>query len=114
MQVRIALGDPDCPAVALRGREEGIGDAMASKVRNALTLYRPLLEREHIEIRLHEAILYNSIYRADSQLFVNQHAYGIPAAYSPLFCYRESESGDIATAYLDSFERVWLSARSMS
>lgn len=114
VRVRIALGDPDCAAVAQRGQEEGIDDAMAAKVRNALTLYRPLMEVEHIEIRLHEGILYNSIYRADSQLFVNQHAYGIPAAYSPLFCYRESESGDIATAYLDSFERVWLSARSMS
>ena len=112
VQVRIALGDPDCPAVALRGREEGIGDAMASKVRNALTLHRPLLGMEHIEIRLHEAILYNSIYRADGQVFVNQHVYGIPAARSPVFCYRESESGDIAAAYLDSFERVWASAKS--
>ena len=80
---------------------------MAAKVRNALTLYRPLAEIEHIEIRLHEAVLYNSIYRADDQLFVNQHAYGIPAARSPVFCFRESESGDIATTYLDSFERVW-------
>ena len=112
VRVRIALGDPDCAAVAQRGQEEGIGDAMAAKVRNALTLYRPLMGIEHIEIRLHEAVLYNSIYRADDQLFVNQHAYGIPAAHSPVFCYRESESGDIATAYLDSFEKVWMSAKS--
>jgi len=113
VRVRFALGDPDCAAVAQRGQEEGIGDAMAAKVNNALTLYRPLLGMEHIEIRLHEAILYNSIYRADGQLFVNEHAYGIPAAQSPVFCYRESESGGIATAYLDSFERVWMSAKSM-
>jgi hypothetical protein len=111
VRVRIALGDPDCPAVAQRGQEEGIGDAMAAKVRNALRLYRPLLGSEHIEIRLHGTNLYNSIYRADGQVFANQHAYGIPAAHSPVFCYRESESGDIATAYLDSFERVWASAR---
>jgi len=113
MRVRITLGDPDCAAVAQRGRDEGIGDAMAAKVRNALMLYRPLMEIEHIEVRLHEAILYNSIYRADGQLFVNQHAYGIPAAHSPVFCYRESESGDIAAGYVDSFERVWMSAKSM-
>jgi hypothetical protein len=113
VRVRIALGDPDCAAVAQRGQEEGIGDAMAAKVRNALTLYRPFTGIEQIEIRLHEAILYNSIYRADDQLFVNQHAYGIPAAHSPVFCYREFESGDIATAYLDSFERVWISAKSI-
>jgi hypothetical protein len=112
-RVRIALGDPDCAAVAQRGQEEGIGDAMAAKVRNALTLYRPLLEIEHIEIRLHEAILYNSIYRADDRLFVNQHAYGTPAAHSPVFCYCKSGSSDLATAYLDSFERVWISAKAM-
>ena len=46
--VRIALGDPDGPNVAERGEEEGIGDAMAAKIRNALTLYRPLgAVREH-------------------------------------------------------------------
>ena len=111
-QVRIALGDPDCAAVEQRGQEEGIGDAMAAKIRNALTLYRPLKEVGHIEIRLHEAILYNSIYRVDDQLLVNQHTYGIPAAHSPVFCYQKSHSGDIATAYLDSFERVWISANS--
>jgi hypothetical protein len=112
VRVRIALGDPDCSAVVLRGQEEGIGDAMAAKIRNTLTLYRPLAGIGHIEIRLHEAILYNSIYRADGQVFVNQHAYGIPAAHSPVFCYREAGNGDIATAYLDSFERVWMSAKS--
>jgi hypothetical protein len=113
VRVRIALGDPDCAAVAQRGQEEGIGDAMAAKVRNALALYQPLMGIEHIEIRLHEAVLYNSIYRADDQLFVNQHAYGIPAAHSPVFCYRKSESDDIATAFLDSFDRVWMSTKSI-
>jgi hypothetical protein len=113
VRVRIALGDPDCAAVAQRGQEEGIGDDMAAKVRNALTLYWPLLGIDNVEIRLHEAVLYNSIYRADGQFFVNQHAYGVPAAHSPVYCYREAESGDMATAYLDSFERVWASAKSM-
>ena len=37
--VRLALGDPDSANVALRGQEEGIGDAMPAKIRNALTLY---------------------------------------------------------------------------
>jgi hypothetical protein len=42
----------------------------------------------------------NPVYRAVGQVFVNQHAYGIPAAHSPVFCYRESESGELATAHL--------------
>ena len=57
--MRIALGDPDGPHVAERGEEEGIGDAMPAKIRNALTLYRPLATVENIEIRLHQTVLYN-------------------------------------------------------
>jgi len=34
--IRILIGDPDCPQVALRGEEEDIGDAIASKIRNVL------------------------------------------------------------------------------
>jgi transcriptional regulator with XRE-family HTH domain len=107
--VRIALGDPDGPNVAERGEEEGIGDAMAAKIRNALTLYRPLGAMENIEIRLHRTVLYNSIYRADDQLMVNQHTYGVPAAQAPVFCLRNAGS-EMAALYLDSFERVWASS----
>jgi transcriptional regulator with XRE-family HTH domain len=66
VSVRIALGDPDGLNVAERG-EEGIGDAMPVKIRNALTLYRPLGTAQNIEIRLHRTMLYSSIYRADNR-----------------------------------------------
>jgi hypothetical protein len=107
VRVRIALGDPDSSSVALRGQEEGIGDAMAAKVYNALTHYRSLTKSGNVEIRLHQTILYNSIYRADGQLFVNQHAYGIPAAHAPVYCFRETEGGEMTDAYIDGFEQVW-------
>jgi len=55
--IRIALGDPDGPNAAQRGEEEGIGNAMPAKIRNALTLYRPLTAVQNIEIRLHRAVL---------------------------------------------------------
>ena len=110
VKVRVALGDPDGDCIAGRGQEENIGDAMAAKIRNALTLFRPLLKCEAIELRLHRTVLYNSIYQADGQLFVNQHAYGIPAAHAPVFCFREAGGGYMARAYLDSFQRVWASA----
>jgi hypothetical protein len=108
--VRIALGDPAGPHAMERGEEEGIGDAMPAKVRNALTLYRPLRAVEKIEIRLHQTVLYNSIYRADGQLLVNQHTYGIPAAQAPVFCLCDVGDGEMAALYLDSFERVWAGA----
>ena len=108
--VRIALGDPDGPNVTERGDEEGIGDAMAAKIRNALTLYRALNAVENIEIRLHRTVLYNSIYRADNRLLVNQHTYGIPAAQAPVFCLSNTDSSDMTALYLGSFERVWASS----
>ena len=111
--VRIALGDPDGPNVAERGEEEGIGDAMAAKIRNALTLYRPLGAVENIEIRLHRTVLYNSIYRADDQLMVNQHTYGIPAAQAPVFCLTQHRQRRDGRLYLDSFERVWAGSASL-
>ena len=108
--VRIALGDADGPHAAQRGEEEGIGNAMPAKIRNALTLYRSLSAVENIEIRLHRTVLYNSIYRADDQVLVNQHAHGISAAQTPVFCLSNTGSGEMATLYFDSLERVWASS----
>jgi transcriptional regulator with XRE-family HTH domain len=108
--VKIALGDPDSLQAIERGKEESIGDATPARIRNALRLYRPLLAVENVEIRLHRSVLYNSIYRADGQLFVNQHAYGIPDAQAPVFCFHESERGDMIAAYIVSFESVWAAA----
>ena len=51
-----------------------------------------------------------SIYRADGQLLVNQHTYGIPAVQAPVFCLTDTCSGEVTVLYLDSFERVWASA----
>jgi transcriptional regulator with XRE-family HTH domain len=111
VRVRLALGGPNAACVAQRGQEEGIGDAMAAKVRNALTLYRAAMKVGNVEIRLHDTVLYNSLYRADDQLFVNQHAYGLPAAHSPVFAYRATENADMLTPFLTSFERVWDNTR---
>jgi transcriptional regulator with XRE-family HTH domain len=105
--VKIALGDPGAPAIARRGAEEGIGDAMAARIRNALALYQPLRAAPNVEIRLHRAVLYTSIYRADDQVFINPHIYGIPAAQAPVFCLHASHDGDMTAIYLASFQRVW-------
>jgi transcriptional regulator with XRE-family HTH domain len=107
VRVRLALGDPAGVYVAMRGQEEGIGDAMPAKVRNALTLYRAALKVENVEVRLHDTVLYNSLYRADDQLFVNQHTYGLPAAYSPVFRYCAVENTDMLGPFITSFEHIW-------
>lgn len=109
--VRILLGDPEGHTLAERGAEEGIGDAIAAKVRNAIVLYRPLLAVEGVQIRLHDTVLYNSLYRADDELLVNPHVFGAAAAYAPVLHLRQASAGDLVTTYADSFERVWDGAR---
>jgi hypothetical protein len=111
--VRILLGDPDSPHVSQRGEEEGIHDAMAAKIRNAIVLYRPLL-RSGVQIRLHPTVLYNSIYRADEGMLINQHIYGIAAAYAPVLQLRRHGEDDVFATYLASVERVWSSARPLA
>lgn len=107
VRVRIALGDPQCPQVAERGFEEGIADAMAAKIRNALVLYQALTDTSGVELGLHRTVLYNSLYRADEQLLVNQHTYGSPAAHSPVFHLRRAGAADMFQGYCESFERIW-------
>jgi transcriptional regulator with XRE-family HTH domain len=106
-RIRILLGDPESEAVVQRGADEGVDEAMAAKIKNAMVLYRPLRNIDGIEFRLHRTVLYNSIYRADDQLLVNTHIYGFAAAQAPVFHLRRVAGGDMVTTYLESFERVW-------
>jgi hypothetical protein len=80
---------------------------MAAKAKNAIVLSRPLLAGENAEIRLHDTVLYNSIYRAGDQLLVNTHIFGTMASNAPVFHLRKIPGGEMASTYLDSFERVW-------
>jgi lambda repressor-like predicted transcriptional regulator len=107
VRLRMLLGDPDSEQVAVRGVDEGIGDAVALKVRNALVLYKPLREIDGVEFRFHQTTLYNSIYIADDQLLVNTHVYGLPAASAPVWHLKKIAGGEIASMYLESFEQVW-------
>lgn len=109
-EIRIMLGDPSSENVARRGFDEGIDDTMAAKIKNALVMYKPLRNIDGIEFRLHDTILYNSIYRADDQILVNTHIHGFAAAQAPVLHLRRVAGGTMVTNYLESFDRVWDSA----
>jgi hypothetical protein len=70
---------------------------MAAKIRNSFTLYQALIESGSVEIRLHQTVLHNSIYRTDDQNFVNHHAYGILAAHSPGYYLGGHKAGACST-----------------
>lgn len=99
--VRICLTNPDSPAN---------GDRVAACIRDALALYGQLRESGDVEIRLHRVTLNNSIYRADDELLVVQHAYGLPAGRAPVLHLRRTANGDMAATYLESFQHIWTGA----
>ncbi|MGH3871801.1 MAG: hypothetical protein ACRDSR_09875 [Pseudonocardiaceae bacterium] len=105
--VRILLGDPDHPAMELRGREERLFEAIPGRIRMALAYYRPLVDVEGIEFRLHGTSLYNSIFRYDDQMLVNQHIYGTYGYIAPILHLRRVAGVDLFETYMKSFELIW-------
>ncbi|MGW7134373.1 XRE family transcriptional regulator [Streptomyces bobili] len=111
VRVRILLGDPDSAAVRQRGIDEG-HRIMDGKIRNALLLYRPLTAScPEIGFRLHDSTLYNSIYRADDEMLVNPHVYGIGAYMAPVLHLRRLPGGGLFDTYTNSIEHTWENAR---
>jgi hypothetical protein len=106
-RVEVLLGDPDSDAVAQRGIEEGIGDAVSSKVRNVLSFYSRLRDAPGAAVHFHSTNLYNSIYRFDNEMLVNTHVFGFPAAHAPVLHLRRLSGGDLFDTYANSFDRVW-------
>jgi hypothetical protein len=111
VQVRILLGDPECAAVRQRGIDEGHG-IMDGKIRNALVLYRPLMKSHpDIGFRLHDSTLYNSIYRADDEMLVNPHVYGVGAYMAPVLHLRRLSGSGLFETYANSINHTWENAR---
>ncbi|WP_280373919.1 hypothetical protein [Nocardia wallacei] len=110
--VRMCFGDPAGAAVVARGEEEGIGgDTLAAKIRASLTYYRPLLEAERCEVRLHDTTLYNSLFRYDDILMVNPHIWGQPASANPVLQLKRSGETGWFDNYIESFDAIWADAQ---
>ncbi|WP_372408881.1 helix-turn-helix domain-containing protein [Streptomyces luteireticuli] len=109
--IRIAVGDADSANIHQRGREEKFGHGIESRCHNALTHYRPLLGVPGIELRTHGTTLYNSLYRADDQVLVNAHIWGVNAYGAPVWHLRRNSHGGMFDAYAGSFDAVWETAR---
>jgi hypothetical protein len=110
VDVRLCFGNPTSDAVALRDQEEGLKGALPAKIRASLLYYRPLLDVEGCQIRLHSTTLYNSLFRYDDDIFVNPHAFGEPASLNPVIHLRRIDGGTLFDHYTASFQRVWESA----
>jgi hypothetical protein len=81
------------------------------KAQTSRSARRPKPKAEIVSEVRHRTILYNSLYRADNDLLVNQHAYGISAANGPVFHLRNREGSDMFGSYVESFGRIWSSSK---
>lgn len=107
-RVRILIGDQGGRQLGYRDAEQKIGGGVTGRVSAVLSHYRPLAGV--VAVRLHDTPLYNSIYRFDDEMIVNTHVYGLLAAHTPTMHLRRVDGAYFQT-YLESFERVWASAR---
>ena len=114
VRIRVLLGDPDSPEVQQRGLDEGIGSAISAKIGNVVHNYRDLIAAPNTEFRLHGTVLYNSIYRADDEMLVNTHLYGLPAHMNPLMHLRRVPGAELFSGYAASLERVWDAAQPLN
>jgi hypothetical protein len=110
-KVRVALGDPDSEAIRARGAEERFGHGIETRCRVALLHYQPLIGVPGIDVHQHGTTLYNSIYRADDELLVNAHVWGVNAYSAPVLHLRRLASGSLFDTYVASFEAVWASSQ---
>ncbi|GAB2709963.1 hypothetical protein GCM10027089_36890 [Nocardia thraciensis] len=109
--IRIAVGDADSANVLQRGREEKFGHGIESRCRLALMHYRALRVTPSIELRTHATTLYNSIFRADEEMLVNAHMWGVNAYKAPVWHLRRTLDGGLFDTYSDSFNAVWQTGR---
>ena len=107
VRVRILLGDETAPTVRLRAEEEGTVGGLEGRIQLHRRYLRDVLGMPGIELRTHGTTLYNSIYRFDQDLLVNGHAFGAPAAQSPVLHLRRVPGGRMWDHYMRSFEEVW-------
>jgi transcriptional regulator with XRE-family HTH domain len=109
VRVRLLLGDPDGKQLAARDQEYQIGGGVAGRVTAVMNYYGQRMPPS-VQIRLHDTPLYNSIYRFDDELLANTHVYGVLAAFTPTMHIRRID-GAYFNTYIESFERVWATAR---
>ena len=106
VRFRILLGDSQCEAVHQRAKEERLS-ALVDRCRSSLEYLAEVAEFPGVSIRLHQTVLYASLYRFDESMMVNNHTYGSQAGRSPVLHLRRVPNGQLFDYYDRAFERVW-------
>ena len=87
--IRIALGDPSSDAIRKRDKEEQLEGTLPARIRSTLQHFRDAWDTPNIQIRLHAAPLYNSVFRSDDKMYVTPHLYGVHGSKVPSYIYAD-------------------------
>jgi hypothetical protein len=110
VRVRVALADPLGAALRRRGQEL-LFDSITTRAAAAREFFEPLLSTEGVELRWNGGTIYNSVFRFDRQMLVNQHLYGTLGYIAPTMHLRRVDDAGLFDLYSTSFERAWHRAR---
>ncbi|WP_054813391.1 helix-turn-helix domain-containing protein [Nocardia arizonensis] len=111
LKVRLLFGRPTAAEANKRSAEERLAHGtVPARISNALALVEPLADLDGVELRYHDTTLYNSIFRFDDEMIVNNHVYGAPGAHAPALHLRRLPEGELFETYMTSFEHVWSEA----
>lgn len=108
VRIRILVGNPRSEEVMKRSEEEGIGrDGLSARIQITLSYLGKIMTVAGVDVRVHDTILYNSIYRSDTTMLVNPHVYGSGAPFNPVIHLQRVPGGRMFDHYQTSFEKVW-------
>lgn len=113
-RIRILIADPASAAVNMRDEEEQLGRTLPARIQTTLYHFRELRNQDGIELRFHSTILYNSLFRADDEMFVTPHLYGLHGSKAPLLHLRCLGPNGIFANFASHFEAVWATAKPLS
>ncbi|MET9575764.1 hypothetical protein ABZY30_09450 [Streptomyces massasporeus] len=98
-----AVVEVDVPAMQADQRI-GIGGDLAARARITRRYLEPAMTTPGVAVRLHDTILYNSVYRFDDDVLVNPHALGAPAGQNPVLHFRYTPGARTFRHYVRSFD----------
>lgn len=107
-RIRIALVDPESPEADERDEEEQLNDGLKARIRTARLYFGVLGECPGVEIHYHRTPMCNSIFRADDQMCVMAHLYGVPGYSAPVLYLRRKGGQGMFDSFAAHFEAIWL------
>ena len=110
VKVRTCIGEHDTPSArAINAPRVEQGSTSTAWV--ALALVSELRSPGSVDVRVYEGIVYNTICRADNELLVAQHAYGIDRPRAPAVLLSNVGRAAMYGAYARRFDQMWATAR---